>query len=131
MNMKTFISITLGLTSLFAIGQSIASPEIQHWQTSKGMRVYFVSAPELPMVDLQLVFDAGSARDGKSPGLARLTTGLLDEGSGDWDADAIARRFEDVGAQYTSGVEWDFASLSLRSLSAPEFLEPALETTLM
>ncbi len=128
MNIKTFISITLGLTSLFAIGQSIASPEIQHWQTSKGMRVYFVSAPELPMVDLQLVFDAGSARDGKSPGLARLTTGLLDEGSGDWDADAIARRFEDVGAQYTSGVEWDFASLSLRSLSAPEFLEPALET---
>lgn len=80
------------------------------------------------MVDLQLVFDAGSARDRELFGLARLTTGLLDEGSGDWDADTIARRFEDVGAQYEASVERDFAWLSLRSLSAPEFLEPALQT---
>lgn len=128
MTKKTFALIALTLVCLITAFRGSANPAIQHWQTPKGMRVYFVPAPELPMLDLELVFDAGSARDGGLPGLARLTTGLLDEGSGEWDADAIARRFEDVGAQYTSGVERDFAWLSLRSLTAPEFLEPAFET---
>ncbi len=128
MKTKKLLAMTLVLVSLFTAWQASAGPEIQHWHTSNGMRVFFVPAPELPMVDLQLVFDAGSARDNELPGLARLTVGLLDEGSGDWDANTVASRFDDVGAQYSSGVERDLSWLSLRSLSDPEFLAPALET---
>ena len=40
-----------------------AMPAIQHWQTGNGARVYYVPAPELPMVDVRVVFNAGSARD--------------------------------------------------------------------
>ena len=33
-----------------------ATPEIQHWQTSNGAKVLFVEAPDLPMVDIRVVF---------------------------------------------------------------------------
>ena len=105
-----------------------AAPLIQHWQTANGMRVYFVEAPELPMIDVRLAFDAGSARDGGHPGIGRMTTSLLDEGAGEWDADAIASRFEAVGAQYSAAVDRDMAWLSLRTLSQPEYRDKALET---
>lgn len=56
-----FILVFLALMSCsFAVN---AGPDIKHWETSRGVRVYFVESHELPMVDLQLVFDAGSVRD--------------------------------------------------------------------
>lgn len=102
--------------------------DIQTWQTGNGAKVLFVEARELPMVDLRVVFDAGSARDGARPGLARLTAVLLDEGAGDLDADAIARRFDEVGAGFGVRVGRDTASVSLRSLTDAELLRPALDT---
>ncbi len=94
-----------------------ANPEIQHWQTENGMRVYFVPAPELPVLDIRVTFDAGSARDGDKPGLARLTNGLLKQGAAGMDADTIAAAFEDIGARYGSGALRDMAWLSLRTLT--------------
>jgi predicted Zn-dependent peptidase len=44
--------------------------------------VLFVEAPDLPMVDVRIVFDAGSARDGDQPGLASMTADMLTEGAG-------------------------------------------------
>ena len=49
-----------------------ALPEIQSWTTKKGAKVLFVEAHELPMVDIRLVFDAGSARDGEKAGVLVL-----------------------------------------------------------
>ena len=109
-----------------------AAPEIQHWSTKNGARVYFVPAPELPMVDVRIVFDAGSARDNETTGLAALTSNLLNDGAhsndGELNADAIADRFASLGAQFGSGVDRDTASVSLRSLSQPTVLQPALDT---
>ena len=47
-----------------ASASTFAFQPIKHWQTSHGGQVYFVPSPGLPMVDMRLVFDAGSARDG-------------------------------------------------------------------
>ncbi len=105
-----------------------AVPEIQHWQTANGARVYFVATHELPMVDIQVVFDAGSARDDGKPGVAMLTADLLGEGAGKLDADAIAERFDALGARFGSDAGRDSASVSLRSLTKPELFQPALET---
>ena len=105
-----------------------AAPVIQTWQTGSESRVYFVRSGELPMVDVRLLFDAGSAREpaGKY-GLATLANGLLDEGAGGLDATAISFEFERLGAQYSAASGHDFASVSLRSLSDPALLEPALD----
>ncbi len=107
-----------------------AAPKIQHWVTEEGLRVYFSPAHELPLLDVNLAFDAGSARDGDHPGLARLTGGMLDEGAGGLDADAIAAAFDGVGATYSASVGRDMAQFSLRTLADAAFSGPALDTFL-
>ena len=115
------------LLLLFCLWTSAqAAPVIQHWQTANGARVYFVPAPEIPMVDIQVVFDAGSARDNSKPGLARLTNGLMSEGAGGLSANRIAERFAELGAIFGNGALRDMAWLSLRSVTEPYRLEPAL-----
>jgi len=122
--LRRFLLLAALLVSLTAA----ANPDIQQWQTSNGARVYFVAAPQLPMVDIQVVFDAGSARDNGKAGLALFTNGLLAEGAGKLDADAIAERFDAVGARFSNSALRDMAMLSLRSLTDPKLLKPALQT---
>ena len=102
---------------LFAISTVTASPQIQQWNTENAVKTLFVAAPELPMVDIAVTFDAGSGRDAEFAGLSQLAHSLLNTGSGQLDADAIAEKFEDVGAQFSSNVSLDRSSISLRSLT--------------
>ncbi len=118
----------IGLILLTFSQFSFAAAKIEHWQTSKGSRVYYVQANALPMADIQVVFDAGSARDGQQFGLSALTASLLDTGAGQWNADQIALRFESVGANFGISVSSDTASLSLRTLTEPALFDKALET---
>jgi zinc protease len=90
--------------------------------------VLFVASPELPMVDVNLVFDAGSARDGERSGLASMTAGMLTQGAGDWDADAIAERLEDVGAKLGASTDRDKTTVSLRTLTRQPAMDTAVET---
>lgn len=105
-----------------------AIPQIEHWQTSNGVPVYFIQAHDLPMVDLRLTFDAGSARDGSKPGTALLANGLLAEGAGGQSSQQLAESFDAIGAVFGNGVARDMAWLQLRSLSDPRYLQPALAT---
>lgn len=100
--------------------------DIRQWQTDEGAKVLFVPAPALPMLDVRLVFDAGSARDGDLPGVAALTSGLIGEGTANLTVDDIARGFEDLGARFASSSFRDMGVIELRSLSDPAFLDPAL-----
>jgi zinc protease len=114
------------LALLFA-GAAQALPKIQSWTTEKGAKVLYVAAHELPILDVRVVFDAGSARDGERGGVAGLTNSMLDQGAAGLDADALARGFEQRGAQYGSGSERDMAWVSLRSLSDNDLLQPSLD----
>jgi zinc protease len=122
-----FLSALVMLLSLAFVTSAHATPKIQTWETPNGARVLFVPAPEIPMVDLQVVFDAGAARDGDTPGLAVLTNSMLNEGAGSLDADAIAEQFDALGARQGNNAERDMSMFSLRSLSDPAKLQPAAE----
>jgi len=115
---------------LLMMGQVVASPDIQHWQTKNGSDVYFVPSNDIPMVDVRIVFDAGSARDaemGKDlSGTALMTNGLLSEGAAGDDAQVLAEKFEAVGASFGNGSLKDMAWLSVRSLREDKYLQPAL-----
>jgi zinc protease len=135
LNMKRKVSGFLVLPLVLLAGLTLApvalvnaAPVIQHWQTANGARVYFVPAPELPMVDVSVIFDAGGARDedGKG-GISQLTSGLLGDGAGNLNADQIAEHFEGLGAQFAAHADGEMATVSLRSLSKPETLNPALD----
>ncbi len=101
--------------------------DIQSWQTEGGAKVLFVEAHELPMFDLRLTFAAGSSQDGAAPGLAMLTNAMLNEGIEGKDVTAIAEGFEGLGADFGNGSYRDMAIASLRSLSAADKREPALQ----
>lgn len=103
------------------------SLDLQHWTTDEGARVYFMQAAELPMLDLQLLFAAGASRDGNLPGLALVTNGMLNEGVEGMDAGEIAAGFERLGAQFRNSSHRDMALASLRTLTASEKLQPALD----
>ena len=118
----------LGLMLLGLAMAAQAAPHIQSWTTQKGAKVLFVQADDLPMLDIRVVFDAGSARDGELPGLAAFTNSVLTEGAGEWDAGALARRVEDRGIRLGSGSLRDMGWLSVRTLSEPQTLEVAVET---
>ncbi len=108
----------------------IKTPNVEEFRTQSGTRVLFVAAPELPIVDIRLAFDAGSARDGELKagqyGLAAMTSALLDEGTSTQNTDQIAANFERLGAQYSANAYRDMFSVSLRALSDPTVLEPAV-----
>jgi zinc protease len=114
---------------LLALSQAVwSSVNIEHWQTAQGSRVFFVHAGSLPIADIVVAFDAGSARDGKQAGLAALTSGLLEEGGGQWNADQIAERFESVGAQFGTSISSDMASVTLRTLTDKPLFDKAIDT---
>lgn len=114
---------------LFISPLIVAVPDIHSWQTQTGAKVLFVESLAIPIIDIQVIFDAGSARnDAHLAGLASLTNNLLDEGADGLTADQISQGFADIGAQYGASSGRDYASISLRSLSDSEVLEQALTT---
>ncbi|MDO9619659.1 MAG: pitrilysin family protein [Pseudomonas sp.] len=118
------------IESLAALGDQPPSRRdlnIQTWQTAEGAKVLFVEARELPMFDLQLTFAAGSSHDDGVAGLAMLTNAMLNEGVPGKDVGAIAAGFENLGANFGNGAFRDMAIASLRSLSAADKREPALQ----
>ena len=115
-------------------GEGVA-PDVAQWEGPHEAPVYFIRADELPIVDIKVVLDAGSARDGDAPGLARLTARSLDQGADGLDADELARRLEDTGARLSTSAGRDRARIHLRSLAeadardaATALLERILET---
>lgn len=103
-----------------------AGPAIEHWTRAEGGEVYFVAARELPIVDLELTFPAGSVRDGDLQGLATLVADMMLEGTAELDAEAIAAGFENLGVEVQASANRESASIQLRSLADDEHLEPAL-----
>ncbi len=124
MNFKHYFGVVLVIFS----SSAFSAATIEHWQTEKGTRVYFVPTDSLPMADIQVIFDAGSARDGAQFGLSALTTGILDTGAGDWNAEDIAQRFENVGANFGAASSIDMANVTLRTLTEKPLFDKAIET---
>ncbi len=105
---------------------------IQHWTEPSGAQVWLVQSPSLPMVDVQIDFDAGSRRDpAAQAGLASAAATLLTKGVrqvGDApaiDENALGEAWADLGAAFGAGADRDTLSFSLRSLTDPALLERA------
>jgi len=112
----------------------LRTPTVHEFKTSSGTRVLFVEAPELPIVDIKLVFDAGSARDSELKqgqyGLASLTSQLLAEGTSTQTTDQISANFERLGAQFGAAAYRDMFTVNLRTLSDSNLLNPAVDQLL-
>jgi len=123
---KLFIFLLLVCSNTFAATADQKVIDIQHWKTNNGAGVYFVRVSNLPMLNISVVFAAGSAYDGKNDGLASLTNNMIGEGTKTQDANQIAMIFDKVGAQFNTAAGRDMAVVSLRSLTDAKYLDPAL-----
>lgn len=135
--LKTVLILALAFTSLSLLtaagyaqtiktdGHTDRVGKVSRWYTSNGMEVLFQKADTLPMIDFRLIFDAGAARDSsfKSKdgivlaGLAKLTNGLVFEGTKNLNADQIAEQFASLGVDYGNGSYRDMALINIRTLS--------------
>lgn len=115
------------LLSLLFPALALALPPIQHWTLPNGVRVYFMASPTVPIVDMALNFDAGSARDPRSlQGLAMLTNSLLGHGAGSLRTGAINRREDDLALAVGQGAGRDMAGLSADMLAQPRIRRKAV-----
>lgn len=121
---RWLLILVVGVSSLPAY----AIPDIQTWNTANGAKVLYVPSKGLPMVDIRIVFDAGSARDNGISGLAALTNGLLAEGAGGQSAQELAENFESVGAQFENDSLRDMSIVGVRTLTDKEYLDKTVAT---
>lgn len=119
--MKTLMRMTSLLIALMVFTSQAQAREnvvdIRSWTTTNGVPVFFVEREQIPMVDIAVLFDAGSRRDQSHPGIASLTASLMGQGSKKFDADQIANGFENVGAEFGASVGRDIVSFHLRTLT--------------
>lgn len=121
--------VTTALLMLSAVSQlAHAALDIQRWTTQNGARVLLVENTALPMLDIRVVFDAGSARDDGLPGLAQVTNSLLDEGAAGMSAQKLAEQFESVGAEVSLESLRDMAYAGLRTLTEQPYQDNAIAT---
>ncbi|MBL4762535.1 MAG: insulinase family protein [Gammaproteobacteria bacterium] len=115
------------LAALFS-ASAWAGPNIQHWQTSNGAHVYFVENHDLPMLDVRVIFNAGSARDDGQYGISSLMNAQLPEGAGGKSAAQLSAAIENVGGQFSNSSGRDMASVAFRSLANKKSLQPVIDT---
>ena len=110
---------------------TVTVPIIEHFKTTAGVPVSFVRAETLPIVDVDLRFNAGSARDGSVRsdgfGIASMTATMLPQGTTSLDENEFTRAAETLGIGLSSSAHKDMFIVSLRSLSDDEHLLPAID----
>lgn len=121
--MKKIICIFMLLIFFIPAYASKSFLHIQHWTLSNKTRVFFVRRTQLPMVDIELIFSAGSSRDHSAYGLSALTNETLSEGAGGLSAKQLSDQFENAGAQFDTFSNRDMAGLLLRSTVTPDALK--------
>lgn len=119
---------------IFCAQNALAGIAVQHWSRADGARVYLVESPAIPMVDVQLDFDAGGRREpAAQAGLASVTAAMLSKGvraaanAPALDENALAEAWMDLGAQFGADAGSDRFSVSLRSLTAADLLARAAQ----
>jgi zinc protease len=122
------------LLGLLQTGAAFATLPIQHWTQSSGAKVYLVESRGLPMLDVQIDFDAGERRDPKDKaGLAMATARMSSKGIAATgtlpalDENQLSEAWADLGAALTVSSGNDRLSFVMRSLSYPDVLSEAVQ----
>ena len=129
-------AIITGAASLFCINFAWAGIPIEHWTQASGVQVYLVQSQAIPMLDVQIDFDAGSRRDpAEQAGLASVSASLTSKGvlagaGGSelaLDENGLSEAWADLGASFGAGASGDRMSFSLRTLTYPDLLSKATQ----
>lgn len=101
-------------------------PAIQNNALDSGINLYSVEKKDLPIIQLNFMFKAGSKFE--IPGLhgtAELLSLLIDEGAGEYDSLSLSNEFEKLGIITAFGTDLDRTYISLLTLE--KHIDRALE----
>ncbi|MEW5979876.1 MAG: pitrilysin family protein [Acidobacteriota bacterium] len=94
-------------------------PELQRATVSNGLKIILAERHSIPVVNLELLVDAGYASDQFAvPGTAKLAMNMLDEGTKTRSALQISEELALLGATLTTGSNVDQSSVSLSALKS-------------
>ena len=98
------IRFVVALIAVVVPASVLAATDIQKVESSSGVTAWLVEEPSIPIVALQISFRGGASIDpaGKE-GVTNLMMGLLEEGSGDMNAQEYLAAQEALAARF----EWD------------------------
>ena len=101
-------------------------PEIKFLKLGNGIDISFVHKKKLPIVYSEIIVFSGCRFDPtEKKGLGYLTSLLMDEGAGEFDALQLSEEFEKLGTVFSVSTDHDTAILSILSLT--ENFERSLE----
>src|ERR1700712_2823051 len=119
MNYRTAATALLACAGCLAGAAAWAGIPVQRWTQPSGAQVYLVESPAIPMVDVQIDFDAGGRREpAAQAGIASITaswagSGLLPRGTDPaLDENALNDAWADLGASFGGGAGNDRMSFS-------------------
>ena len=131
---KLFVLLTLTLEGISFSGSAGAGMPIQHWSLKSGAKVYLITTPNLPMLDLQIDFDAGSRRDPvEQPGVSSAVAMMMSKGvlasanKPALDENQLGEAWADLGASFMASASQDRFSFRLRALTQDDILGAAID----
>jgi len=112
---------------------ALAALPIQKWQQPSGAQVWLVESASLPILDVEIDFDAGERRDpADKAGLASVTASMASKGilarNGEpaLDENQLGEAWADLGAGFGAGAGQDRMNFTLRTLTYPDLLQKAV-----
>ena len=94
-------------------------PALQQAELSNGMKIILAERKSIPVVNLNLMLDAGFASDEfSSAGVASMAMSMLDEGTKTKDALQISDELQTLGANLNTGSNLDMSFVSMSALKA-------------
>ena len=105
---------------------SASFPACETTRLSNGLEVILARREAIPVVDFNLLLDAGYAADQLAlPGTARMTMDMLDEGTASRTALEIAEALEGLGTTLSAGSNLDMSTVRMSTLK--ENLDASLD----
>jgi zinc protease len=92
-------------------------PELQRAELGNGLKIVLAERHAIPVVNLNLVIDAGYAADQfAKPGTAKLAMNMLDEGTKKRTSLEISEQLQLLGANLGSGSDLDTSTIAVSAL---------------
>ncbi|MEM9501519.1 MAG: pitrilysin family protein [Pseudomonadota bacterium] len=96
------------------VSPEVSDPEIVQGMLSNGINVVAVQTGDVPIATVYMLVPGGSKTDPRAKaGIAQLAASLADKGVEGMDAQAIAAKFESLGASFGGGAGSDGTAFSL------------------
>lgn len=98
---------------------AVPMPAFDRFATSQGVPVFVAPRAGVPLVELELLLDAGGEHNPENcPGLAAMTAAMIDEGTLRRSGPELAAELERRGGTLSCSADWNAARLSLQLLAA-------------